>query len=128
MAKIRHIAFLTDNPQELADFYVETFGMKVTQPLMSTPESGSWIFLTDGYIDMALISPNKRDRVNGINHFGFTLEDKTEYNGVIEKLKKHGITPRPVPPERPYAEEHVFDPHGNRIDITAPGLRVLAKA
>ena len=78
MARIKHIAFFTDNPQELANFYVETFGMTITQPLTSSPESGSWVFLTDGYIDMALISPahgaeGKNYRA-GINHFGFTVD------------------------------------------------------
>ena len=85
------------------------------------------MFLTDGYIDMALISPSKRDGAkNGINHFGFTL-DAEERKVVLEKLKKQGIAPRPVPPERPYAEEHVLDIHGNRIDLTSPGLRTLAR-
>jgi catechol 2,3-dioxygenase-like lactoylglutathione lyase family enzyme len=126
MAKIRHIAFYTDDPEELAKFYVDTFGMTITQPLMSTPESGSWVFLTDGYIHMALIAPSKRNGAkNGINHFGFTL-DEAERTAVLEKLKKRGISPRPVPPERPYAEEHVLDIHGNRVDLTSPGLRTLA--
>jgi catechol 2,3-dioxygenase-like lactoylglutathione lyase family enzyme len=127
MAKIRHIAFFTENPDELAKFYVDTFGMTITQPLMSTPESGSWVFLTDGYIDMALIAPSTMEgRGNGINHFGFTM-DADEHKAVLEKLKKRGIAPRPVPPERPYAEEHVSDIHGNRIDLTVPGARTLAR-
>ena len=127
MAKIRHIALFTDNVEELSKFYVDTFGMTITQPLMSTPESGSWVFLTDGYIDMALIQPARADEgKNGINHFGFTV-DPEERKTILEKLKKQGIAPRPVPPERPYAEEHVRDIHGNRIDLTSPGVRSLAR-
>jgi catechol 2,3-dioxygenase-like lactoylglutathione lyase family enzyme len=74
MAKIRHLAIFTDDPDELSKFYVEVFGMTITQPLASSPESGSWVFLTDGYMDVALISPSERDgaRKNGPNHFGFT--------------------------------------------------------
>ena len=62
MAKIRHIAIFTDDPDELSKFYVDTFGLTITQPLRSSPESGSWVFLTDGYVHLALISPARRAR------------------------------------------------------------------
>jgi len=123
MAKIRHIAIFTENPQELANFYVNTFGMTITQPLASSPESGSWVFLTDGYIDLALIWPgNKSEGANGINHFGFTM-DSREYAAVLQKLKACGIEPRKRPADRPYLEDRVHDIHGNPIDLSTTGLR-----
>ncbi len=68
MASIRHIAVFTKDPEELADFYVETFGMKITQPITSSPESGKWVFLTDGYIDLAPADrPYAEDRVHDIH-------------------------------------------------------------
>ena len=124
MAKIRHIAIFTDKPGELAQFYVDTFGMTITQPLMSSEASGSWVFLTDGYLDMALIAPSRRGGVkNGINHFGFTLDDQ-EYPEVIGKLKARGIETQSTPPDRPYVEVYVRDEHGNRVDLSRTGLRV----
>ena len=123
MAKIRHIAIFTDDPDELAKFYVDVFGMQITQPLASSPESGSWVFLTDGYMDVALIAPGKREGLqNGLNHFGFTV-DKEERVAILDKLKKHGIEARKRPPERPYVEDRVRDIHGNAIDISSTGLR-----
>ena len=102
MAKIRHIAIWTDNPDELSKFYVDTFGMTITQPLMSSPESGSWVFLTDGYIHLALIAPgNRRGVANGINHFGFTV-DGPERRAILRKLKAQGIESRQCPPDNPY--------------------------
>jgi len=123
MAKIRHIAIYTDNPDELAKFYVDVFGMTITQPLASSPESGSWVFLTDGYMDVALISPAEHQREkNGPNHFGFTI-DEQERVAILQKLKKRGIEPRKSPPERPYVEDRVRDIHGNSIDLSSTGLR-----
>ena len=126
MAKIRHIAIFTDDPDALAKFYVEVFGMKITQPLASSPESGSWVFLTDGYMDVALIAPSKNEGKNGINHFGFTL-DAEERSTVMTKLKQRGIEPKKRPPERPYVEDRVNDIHGNAIDISTTGLRPAAR-
>ena len=123
MAKIRHIAIWTDNPDELSKFYVDTFGMTIQQPLMSSPESGSWVFLTDGYIHLALISPaNRRGKPNGINHFGFTV-DSEERQIILQKLQAHGIEARQCPPDNPYVEDRVHDIHGNPIDVSSTGLR-----
>jgi catechol 2,3-dioxygenase-like lactoylglutathione lyase family enzyme len=123
MARIRHLAIFTDDPDELAKFYVDVFGMTITQPLASSPESGSWVFLTDGYMDVALISPSERKGAkNGPNHFGFTMDEK-ERVAVLEKLRKRGIEPRKSPPERPYVEDRVRDIHGNAIDLSSTGLR-----
>lgn len=127
MAKIRHIAIFTDDPDQLSKFYVETFGMTITQPLMSSPESGSWVFLTDGYMDVALISPSRRDgAANGINHFGFTV-DEAERQDILLKLKAHGIEPRKPPADRPYVEDRVRDIHGNPIDVSTTGMRAPAR-
>ena len=123
MAKIRHIAIFTDDPGELAKFYVDVFGMRNTQPLASSAESGSWVFLTDGYMDVALIAPGeKRGMKKGLNHFGFTV-DKEERIAVLDKLKKLGIEARKRPRDRPYVEDRVTDIHGNAIDISSTGLR-----
>lgn len=127
MAKIRHLAIFTDDPEELANFYVDTFGMTITQPLTSSPESGKWVFLTDGYLDLALIWPGdsleaKEGMKNGINHFGFTLEEK-EQKAVMQKLKARGIEPRKPPADRPYVEDRIKDIHGNPIDLSVTGLR-----
>jgi catechol 2,3-dioxygenase-like lactoylglutathione lyase family enzyme len=121
MARIRHVAVYTDNPEELADFYCDVFGMERKQET-HTEKGGFAIFLTDGYIDFALINPEKRDSPRGVHHFGFTL-DPGERDGVYDRMKKRGIEPEPAPRDRPYIEDAVYDPHGNKFDISTTGLR-----
>ena len=91
MAKIRHIAMTSDNPSKLADFYKEVFGMTEVR----RSENGQ-VFLTDGYINMALLNyktPNDEDPgpnggyYDGIHHIGFQVDD---IEAAAEKLDKAG--------------------------------------
>jgi catechol 2,3-dioxygenase-like lactoylglutathione lyase family enzyme len=122
VAKIRHIAIFSENPKKLAEFYVEVFGMKVT----GIDDLGNaWI--TDGYMDVALIARRSEKAPKaGINHWGFTIEPGDKAT-IYDKMKKYGVTPfSPYvdAPEahRPYAEDAVKDPHGNRFDVST-GMR-----
>ena len=74
MAKIRHLAIYTADPDRLAEFYVEVFGFKKTQDSPSVPGTGRAVWVTDGYLDIAIIQPHNPDTPKGVNHFGFTLE------------------------------------------------------
>lgn len=126
MATIRHIAIYTDDPERLATFYVECFGMtrKLDNPALETaPDTGSAVWVTDGYMDVALICPARADAPRGINHFGFTL-DSSEKAGVYQRLQQHGSSPRKPPPNRPYVEDAAFDCDGNKFDLSSTGLRM----
>src|SRR6202012_493154 len=87
MATIRHIAFFTDDPEKLAEFYVGVFGLtrKLDNPAVDEADYSSAVWLTDGYMEIALIRPGKAGTPRGINHFGFTL-DKGEKDGVYQRL------------------------------------------
>ena len=123
MAKIRHIAIWTENAEELSKFYIETFGLKVAHPLRSSEESGSWVFLTDGYMQVAIISPAKANgKRMGINHFGFTVSAE-ERKTIVKKFKDLKLEVRQCPPDNPYVEDRVYDIHGNPIDISSTDLR-----
>jgi catechol 2,3-dioxygenase-like lactoylglutathione lyase family enzyme len=123
MPKIRHIAIWTENPDELSKFYVETFGLKITQPLRSSPESGTWVFLTDGYIHLALISPaDRKGKPHGINHFGFTMS-VDERKAAVAKFKSMNLEVRQCPDDNPYVEDRVYDIQGNPIDLSSTDLR-----
>jgi lactoylglutathione lyase len=120
MAKIKHIAIFTDDPDKLADFYCRVFGMTITQKTV-TPRGGRSAWVTDGYVDVALISPEDRAARRGINHFGFTL-DEGERDDILQRLKDEGIEPYKPPVDRPYIEDAVLDPDGNKFDMTSRGL------
>jgi predicted enzyme related to lactoylglutathione lyase len=117
-ATIRHIAIFSEDPSALAKFYGEVFGMKVT----GVDDLGNaWV--TDGYMDVALLRRRfeKAPKV-GINHWGFTI-DPAERPAVIAAMKKYGVetySPYVDAPEahRPYAEDAVKDPMGNRFDLS----------
>lgn len=117
MAKIKHIAIFSDNPAKLAAFYCEVFGMTVTG------ESQGDVWVTDGYMDVALIRrKSERAPKPGIHHWGFTLAED-EKPAVYEKLVAQGLPPsdpRVEDPtiDRPYVEDKGHDPDGNRYDLT----------
>ena len=116
MAKIRHIAIVAKDPETLAEFYADVYGMQITG------RSQGDVWVTDGYMDVALIHENNIKKPVGINHFGFTI-DASEKPAVYEKMKKRGLAPfnpRADNPDldRPFVEDAAYDVEGNRFDIS----------
>src|SRR5665213_2311891 len=124
MAKIGHIAIFSENPTKLAKFYGDVFGTKTTG---ADDLGNAWI--TDGYMDVALLRRrNEKAPPKGIHHWGFTI-DPAERNEVLARLRTFGIEPYSPyvdAPEahRPYAEDAVKDPDGNRYDLST-GMRAV---
>ena len=73
MARIRHIALYSDNPEKEASFYRQAFGLKEVR----RSESGS-VFLSDGYINLALLKSKGESEAKGLHHFGFQVESITQ--------------------------------------------------
>jgi predicted enzyme related to lactoylglutathione lyase len=113
MAKIRHLAFKTKDPARLAKFYEEVFDLKV----INTEASGA-IYMSDGYITVALLRNRGDAAPSGFNHFGFQVDD---IDDVERRLEKHNepLTVRPA--TRPYAEQRAMDPDGNLFDVSMHG-------
>ncbi len=122
MAKIRHLAIYTDDPDRLADFYVEVFGLTRTQDSPAVPGTGRAVWLSDGYLEIAIIAPHDPKTPRGLNHFGFTLEGD-EQAEVYRRLKERGREPFRPPPGRPYIEDASRDIDGNKFDLSTTGLR-----
>ena len=83
MAKIKHIALITVDPERLAKFYEEVFEMK----RLNSDGNGA-IYMTDGYINVALLTNKAEGKPNGLNHFGFEIEDQEE---IADRMEKWGI-------------------------------------
>lgn len=117
MAKIRHLALITIDAERLARFYQEVFDMEITHS-----QNGAY-FLTDGYISLALL-PNKAEgKPNGLNHFGFQIDNQEETAG---RLAAFGIAqPAKRPADRPYAETRSTDPDGNNFDLSVHGYQAV---
>lgn len=114
MAKIRHLAIVTTDPAKLADFYEKALGLEVQQ----RADNGN-VFMTDGYMTVALLQNKAEGKPSGLNHFGFQVEDMDEISTRIEAA---GV-PAPVqrPADRHYAETRAFDPDGNNFDLSVNG-------
>lgn len=72
MAKIRHIAYRADDPEAMAKFFIEGFGMTIAQR-----RGHGVIDLTDGTINLTVLPAANGDptRKKGIEHIGFTTGD-----------------------------------------------------
>lgn len=118
MAKIRHIAILTKDQGKLAEFYRKSFGMK---EVARSGEQGEAIYLSDGYINLAILPA--RNRPEGIYHFGFEVENLQD---AMRAAVEGGATKatESLPRDGRFAESFVRDPVGTRVDLSERGWKV----
>jgi glyoxylase I family protein len=97
MAKIKHIALSTQDPDKTARFYIDVFGMKEIAKVDSPGASG--YYLSDGDLNLAILK-FKSDAVagvergknwSGIHHIGFEVESLED---ITAKLAAAGSKPR----------------------------------
>jgi catechol 2,3-dioxygenase-like lactoylglutathione lyase family enzyme len=113
MARIRHLAIKTKSPERLAAFYEEVFGLKRTHG-----EKGGAIYMSDGYLTLALLRNRGEATPSGINHFGFHVDSIKDTE---ENLKKFDEPLMMRPANRPFAEYRAMDPDGNLFDVSVHG-------
>jgi catechol 2,3-dioxygenase-like lactoylglutathione lyase family enzyme len=117
--KIRHLALITLDPERLAKFYEEVFQMTRLTGKAGVPGSKA-VYMTDGYITLALLENKAEGKPNGMNHFGFHVDDQDE---IAQRLLRAGAkAPAKRPADRPYAETRGTDPDGNNFDISVAGF------
>src|SRR4029450_5281702 len=99
MARIRHIALTTKDPEKTAAFYKQAFDMKEVR----RRPTGS-LHLTDGYIDLAILNwKTEQDadvgphgpNYSGIHHIGFKVDDMEEATHRLEAAQGQEINQRP---------------------------------
>jgi catechol 2,3-dioxygenase-like lactoylglutathione lyase family enzyme len=118
MARIRHIAVFSDDPEHLAEFYVDVFGMEIKG---RSGNDGS-VWLTDGYMDIALLKRSHELTPEGLHHFGVTIEAE-EKEEVYRRLKARDAWVMKPPPGRPYVEDAAKDADGNKFDISTSAVK-----
>ena len=100
MARIRHIAISTRDPEATARFYIEGLGLKQVGKVNTPTSEGC--YLSDGQVNLAILKFKYDDpattegapRYTGLHHFGFEVEDIAEARARIEKA---GAVYRPYP-------------------------------
>jgi len=97
MAKIKHIALSTKNPDATAKFYTDVFGLKQVGRIDNSNVTG--YYLSDGDLNLAILD-FKNDAVAGaergkefvgFHHIGFQVDS---LEAIAERLTAAGAAPR----------------------------------
>jgi catechol 2,3-dioxygenase-like lactoylglutathione lyase family enzyme len=136
MARIRHIAIGTQDPDATARFYREGLGLKEVGRLNSKTAEG--YYLSDGHVNVAILKFKADDpatteggtRYTGVHHFGLEVEDMAKAKAKIEKA---GAVHRPYPgteemKKRGNIEVKFSGPDGVTIDLSEHGWLGTHKA
>ncbi|MDX1482938.1 MAG: VOC family protein [Alphaproteobacteria bacterium] len=119
LPRIAHIALNALIPQRMLEFYSAVFGFREVNTSLTYRERGRLNrFAGDGVTNLA-IHPFYNDSVGhearyGVNHFGFLVDDIERKLDVLSKEIE--IAARPE--DRPFAEYRLFDPEGNKFDLS----------
>jgi len=153
MGKLRHIAFISNEPKKLSDFYQKHFGFEECKVF----PSGSRMVI-DPLFNLAFLQSRgdqagpvvgthradgaELERQPGIHHYGFLVDDLNRAIGKLPASLNRGASPQVSAGvggsegARP-AEMRFIDPWGNNVDLSArgflgreekklPGVRLLA--
>src|ERR1700741_2025902 len=115
-SKINHVAIVSDNSAQLAQFYEAAFGMRTS----AKTRPGRAVTVGDGYVGLN-INPRRAGRSAGLHHFGIQVED-TE--ACFERMRKKYPTVKWLkrPSTRPFAGISTHDPDGNMFDISQKNM------
>jgi catechol 2,3-dioxygenase-like lactoylglutathione lyase family enzyme len=129
MARLRHVAIATKNPEKTAAFYQKAFDLKFVKRVPTSPRGGG-VFLTDGHINFAFLdfptdeSADMKDGASyeGLHHLGFHVESLEETNQKIdstEQAQKLGTAQGTG--HKFYFEEKFRGPNGVIFDVSTTG-------
>jgi len=128
MAKLRHVAFIVKDPDRLYEFYHHLFGV---EKVRHGPTGA--IHVIDGLFNLAFLKQNisdspvvnthradgeEIDQVQGINHYGFLVDNVEQALSRLDVSLPRGETPQNGRP----AEMRFIDPWGNKVDLSARGF------
>ncbi|MCH8311151.1 MAG: VOC family protein [Chloroflexi bacterium] len=95
MAKIKHIALATQDPEKTANFFKEVFGLQEVGKVDGPNAVG--YYLSDGNINLAIlnfknpvVAGERGTDFIGIHHIGFQVEDA---ESTESKLREHNSFP-----------------------------------
>ena len=126
MARIKHIALVTDDPAATAEFYKKHFGLtELYRRPTNTGEKGVW--LSDGYIYFAILKygdpgapklgPGQKSDLRGIHHIGFYVDDEHQ---TAKSLEGDHFGPIPMEPREGRPEMMDGGPGGVNLKYYGP--------
>src|SRR5882724_668195 len=111
-SKINHVAIVSENYAQLAQFYEAVFGMQTSEKT----RAGRAVTVGDGYVGLN-INPRRAGRSAGLDHFGIQVDDcETVFDRMRNKYPTVKWLKRPS--TRPFAGITTHDPDGNMFDIS----------
>ena len=128
MARLRHIAIATKDPDKTAAFYQKVFGLKFVKKVPDSPRGGG-VFLSDGHINFAFLnypSDEAADMVGGasyegLHHMGFQVDDLKEAKTRLEGTEAELLGDAVGSHHSFYFEQKVRGPHGIIMDMSTQG-------
>jgi predicted enzyme related to lactoylglutathione lyase len=130
MARIKHIAIRTPDPEKTAAFYKEVFGLE------EVGRARAGYYLSDGYINLAILkstdqgsgeSPRDIPGYAGIDHLGFQVDNVDETCKKLEEAGARAMMGRvdmhhaSASDSRSYYEIKYRGPDNQVIDVTESG-------
>jgi catechol 2,3-dioxygenase-like lactoylglutathione lyase family enzyme len=132
MAKIKHIALSTQDPEKTAAFYKEMLGLEEVGKVNSPLAEG--YYLTDGSINVAILkfkndqAADKPEGVNfvGLHHFGFKVDNLEDMCARLEAAhvnRRPQVNPMTMPQGAGHRNVEVKyrGPDGVIFDISSTG-------
>jgi catechol 2,3-dioxygenase-like lactoylglutathione lyase family enzyme len=122
MATLRYVAFLSEDPQELAEFYGRFLD---TRELGRSPEGD--ISITDGFYNLtffkkrAALSEMRMD--SGLHHIGFEVEDLEEFKGRFLEFNPRGVVLQ-EPGDIHHGEIRIHDPECHPVSLSTKAFGV----
>jgi lactoylglutathione lyase len=120
MSRIRHIAIIVPDAEEAAKFYEQAFGLK------RAGKARRGVYLSDGIINVALLTRERDDEPLGLYHFGIWVDDLDAAEKKVVDAGGSYLAGRPTSPNSFY-EAKYKDPNGVVFDLTHNGWAGAAK-
>ncbi len=128
MARLRHIAIATKDPEKTAAFYQKVFGLTFIKHVPTSPRGGG-VFLTDGHINFAFLNfptdeaADMKGGVNfeGLHHLGFQVDNLVESNIRLATTDAEKLGTAEGTGHEFYFEEKFRGPNGVIMDVSTKG-------
>lgn len=124
LAKIQHVAIVSEDFVRETKFYESLFGMKRSKSGADQEakaiKMNYGLSIGDGYVGMTVIG-RKPGYPAGLHHFGIDVDN---IDGVFARMKERypAVKVLKRPSNRPFASFGAHDPEGNIFDLTQEGL------
>jgi catechol-2,3-dioxygenase len=99
---------MTKNREKMAEFYQKVFGLEPKRGF------GGAIYMSDGDVNIALIEVKREDQKEGINHYGFEVDDLEE---IKANLKAAGFPAEIDSKSDKDCDHRIQDPDGRSVDL-----------